>query len=272
MPLEEAEGVANGAPVENGELGITVVEKKERGNSFFNEQRFVEAALCYTECIALLTSDSGGYKDNALLAVVRLNLATCFVRMDKNLPEAVDLCTEVINMEPSNVKALFRRAAAQHHIAKSSSSGQDFKKNALLAAKKDLMQAAKMDSGNRKVRALMEEVNAEAAAAGLKLEERESQRDPDSARSSKKPQYGKLFGKGLYADKKIDAPPLERPPPPKLPTPRKRAWDDGDKEWLALRSAWLRVPQEKVAKLPESFEDPGPLQTEREASGDAFCS
>eukprot|EP00930_Biecheleria_cincta_P075782 TRINITY_DN62979_c0_g1_i1.p1 TRINITY_DN62979_c0_g1~~TRINITY_DN62979_c0_g1_i1.p1 ORF type:complete len:170 (+),score=28.43 TRINITY_DN62979_c0_g1_i1:281-790(+) len=34
----------------------------------------------------------------------------------------------------------------------------------------------------------------------------------------------------------------------------------GEKYMVTLRSTWLRVPEEQVAKVPHSFEDPGPLQ------------
>mmetsp|Transcript_48529 Transcript_48529/g.113620 ORF Transcript_48529/g.113620 Transcript_48529/m.113620 type:complete len:147 (-) Transcript_48529:126-566(-) len=37
----------------------------------------------------------------------------------------------------------------------------------------------------------------------------------------------------------------------------------GSRYWVALRAAWLRQPEEAVAKLPPSFESPGHLQLSR---------
>mmetsp|Transcript_25449 Transcript_25449/g.59255 ORF Transcript_25449/g.59255 Transcript_25449/m.59255 type:complete len:153 (+) Transcript_25449:145-603(+) len=39
----------------------------------------------------------------------------------------------------------------------------------------------------------------------------------------------------------------------------------GSRYWVVLRAAWLRVPEEAVAKLPASFESPGHLQLSRSA-------
>lgn len=78
--------------------------------------------------------------DPALLPALLLNEAQCRLHLSQPA-DAASLCTRVLEREPENVKALYRRALASLAL-------HDY-----LLARRDLSAAAKLQPGNRDVRA-----------------------------------------------------------------------------------------------------------------------
>ncbi|CAE7210826.1 TY1B-A [Symbiodinium sp. CCMP2592] len=82
-----------------------------------------------------------------------MNLAASLLRTGAHIEEVEDLCSEVLARQPSNAKALFRRGCARQILAKREGDGRPI----LQAAKKDLLQAAKLEPQNRQAQSSPEE-------------------------------------------------------------------------------------------------------------------
>ncbi|CAE7517188.1 FKBP70 [Symbiodinium necroappetens] len=89
---------------------------REKGNKFFEAQQFAAAAECYAEALDKIKADLDSSED--LQIPVRLNLAASLLRTGARIEEVEDLCSEVLALQPSNAKALFRRGCARQILAK----------------------------------------------------------------------------------------------------------------------------------------------------------
>lgn len=235
--------------------GPLAARLREQGNALFQEQRFAEAAGLYRQA---LDSLSGGPQTHeaetqtqALEQVLQMNLATCLLRLDENLEEVVELCSAVLESNPTNAKAMFKRGSARRRIAETANASSQ--RSTLQAAKQDLLQAAKAAPGDRQVRALLEEVT-------------EALRKLPQGSGGFASALG--FGKGLYDDKKPKPP----PPPAIVCSACGREGHPlcGKTAWIAERARWLDVSEEDVGREPDSFEHDGTLRdTVRAARGNA---
>ncbi|XP_065652616.1 sperm-associated antigen 1 isoform X5 [Hydra vulgaris] len=82
---------------------MTFNKLKEQGNQYFKQGKIKEAIDFYSRCIVLNPQEVTCYTNRAL----------CFLKMgDEKLPDAISDCKSALNLEPNNVKALFRRALA----------------------------------------------------------------------------------------------------------------------------------------------------------------
>jgi tetratricopeptide (TPR) repeat protein len=140
------------SPNEN-ESNIAAAEKfKTEGNEFFSKGDMTNAILSYHKSLlylrAVTSNSSNEHKSKVkqLRIACYLNLAAAQLREGRNLEKVVKYCNEVLQAEPGNVKALFRRGKARNLL------------NDLEAAKEDLMAAAKLDPGNKDVRNELESV------------------------------------------------------------------------------------------------------------------
>lgn len=223
-------------------------ELRERGNQLFRAQRFAEAAETYREAMvqvraaeAEVTSLRPGSAPGAsaeLGRAVRLNLATCLVRLQEGLGEAIRLCDEVLEKDPSNMKAVFRRGAARHALARELPDPAQ-QRTALQAARRDLLAAAKAEPGDREVRVLFEQVT-------------------EDLRQMPVASAGPALG-GLYDDRE---PTVPEPAPERDACPVCGRIDHtscGRALWVAQRAQWLGVPVDEVARDPTSFEEEGTL-------------
>ena len=74
---------------------------KSRGNDYFKSGDFTKAIDCYAECI----------KIDATLAFAYNNRAFCHLKLSNYIPAIAD-ASKVLEIEPDNTKALYRRAQA----------------------------------------------------------------------------------------------------------------------------------------------------------------
>ncbi|KAH8262252.1 hypothetical protein KR026_009337 [Drosophila bipectinata] len=92
---------------------------RERGNAFYKASRFSEAEKCYNDAVGiieqLLLKEKPHDPEWEELAAIKipllLNYAQCRL-IAGDFYAVIEHCNEVLNLDPRNVKALFRRAKA----------------------------------------------------------------------------------------------------------------------------------------------------------------
>jgi len=87
---------------------------KELGNRYVQEEKYEEAVKYYSQCIVF----------NANEPVPFVNRALCYLKLDKPKKAESD-CSKALNLQPNNIKALFRRAMARKAGEKYKESLQD---------------------------------------------------------------------------------------------------------------------------------------------------
>lgn len=106
---------------ESWELGdeekvANAAKKKEQGNVLFKAGKYARAAKKYSKALKLIEFDTS-FKDEekkaskALKVSCQLNEAACQLKLN-DFPLAARLASKALELEPSNVKALYRRAQA----------------------------------------------------------------------------------------------------------------------------------------------------------------
>ncbi|MCL7039506.1 hypothetical protein MKW94_024613 [Papaver nudicaule] len=118
-------------------------KRKEEGNIYFKAGKYKRASLRYDMAAKYVefesTFDEGQKKVGHFFKVsCHLNNASCKLKL-KEFREAASLCTKVLKLEPSNIKALFRRAQAYMETID------------LDLAELDLKKAHEIDPDNREV-------------------------------------------------------------------------------------------------------------------------
>lgn len=119
-------------------------KKKDEGNALFKVGKYWRAAKKYERAAWFIEQErtfSDEQKKEAKLLKVPcyLNSAACKLKL-KDHKAVVTLCTKVLEMEPENVKALYRRAQAYVQIGESG------------LAESDITKALEIDPQNRDVR------------------------------------------------------------------------------------------------------------------------
>ncbi|KAH6816263.1 FKBP-type peptidyl-prolyl cis-trans isomerase family protein [Perilla frutescens var. frutescens] len=123
---------------------ITAAGKKEEGNIWFRAGKYERASKRYVKAVEFIEYDSSfceEEKEQAKLLKVscKLNNAACKLKL-KNYEEAEKLCSEVLEADGKNVKALYRRAQAYINLVE------------LELAKNDIKKALEIDPNNRDVK------------------------------------------------------------------------------------------------------------------------
>eukprot|EP00731_Ephydatia_muelleri_P036071 Em0198g5a len=85
-------------------------ENKTKGNVHFEKEEYLEAIECYTKCLRECEN-----------AVIYTNRALCYLKLSKPR-DALEDCEEALKMEPSNTKALYRKALANKALQRYSGS------------------------------------------------------------------------------------------------------------------------------------------------------
>ncbi|XP_052849584.1 AH receptor-interacting protein [Drosophila gunungcola] len=92
---------------------------RERGNNFYKASRYAEAETCYREAVGIVEQlmlkekphDEEWQELAAIKTPLLLNYAQCRL-IAGDFYAVIEHCNEVLNLDPRNVKALFRRAKA----------------------------------------------------------------------------------------------------------------------------------------------------------------
>jgi len=124
-------------------------QAKERGNCFFKDSEYSKARAAYNEALQVLSAWRGSNLEqlrqrNQLRISCLLNITQCDLRLEDFL-EASRHASEVIDIDPDNCKAIYRRGIA--HM----STGD------LDEAKADLLAASKLDPHNAEIRLRLKE-------------------------------------------------------------------------------------------------------------------
>ncbi|GFY45705.1 peptidyl-prolyl cis-trans isomerase FKBP4 [Trichonephila inaurata madagascariensis] len=116
---------------------------KTKGTNYFQKEKFEMAAKLYQKVITLLQyetetemEESNKEKRNALLLAGHLNLAACYLKMER-YGDVIENCEKALEIEPKNPKGFFRRGKAYLAL-------QEFDK-----AKDNFMKVLEYDSSNK---------------------------------------------------------------------------------------------------------------------------
>lgn len=119
-------------------------KKKEEGNAFFKAGKYAKASKRYEKAAKYIEYDTSFGEEEkkqakALKVSCNLNNAACKLKL-KDYKQAEKLCTKVLELESTNVKALYRRAQAYINVAD------------LDLAELDIKKALEIDPNNRDVK------------------------------------------------------------------------------------------------------------------------
>ncbi|XP_051848394.1 protein unc-45 homolog B isoform X2 [Antechinus flavipes] len=115
------------------------VQLKEEGNKYFQNQNYEEASKSYSQALRLT-------KDKALLATLYRNRAACGLKMESYAQAASD-ASKAIDINASDIKALFRRCQALEQLGK------------LDQAFKDVQRCATLEPQNRNFQETLRRLN-----------------------------------------------------------------------------------------------------------------
>jgi len=107
------------AAVEIAELEKVLDKIKSSGNQHFKDQKLDEAISKYSKCLSYLDyfvevrPQSEHEALSAVDAPSRLNRALCYIKAGQCAKAEAD-CSKVLEKEPNNAKALYRRGRARH--------------------------------------------------------------------------------------------------------------------------------------------------------------
>ncbi|CAI8002490.1 FK506-binding protein-like, partial [Geodia barretti] len=103
--------------METSEILSLASRHKERGGKLFQEGQEGAAAVCYSRAAKLAAAAEGGgegeFKD--LQVALGLNLAACQLKLGQ-ADHASSNCSRVLELDPGNVKALYRRGVARMRL------------------------------------------------------------------------------------------------------------------------------------------------------------
>ena len=136
-------------PMSMDEIFNELVSLKQLGNDALKTGDVLEAYNTYKEAIALMTSPDFNRRTERDIKEVfiplYLNLALSCLRTNR-IAEAISSCDQVLEVDPKNIKALFRRACGR------------IENHELGPAKRDLLIAQSVDSKNSEVAEKLEVV------------------------------------------------------------------------------------------------------------------
>ncbi|GAU27351.1 hypothetical protein TSUD_05770 [Trifolium subterraneum] len=171
----------------NNEKFEVAGRKKEEGNLLFKSGKYQRAAKKYDKAADFVSEDgSFGDDEQKLAKSLRiscwLNGAACCLKLN-DFPGAIKLCTQVLDVEFHNVKALYRRAQAYIETG-------DF-----LLADVDIKKALEVDPQNREVKVLkmkLKQLQADSDKKDAKLYENMFARKPKRLKVVKEDEVVKM--------------------------------------------------------------------------------
>ena len=128
----------------NAEKIEAAAKKKDEGNAWFKMGKYAKASKRYEKAAKYIEYDSSFSEDEkkqskAVKISIKLNNAACKLKL-KDYKEAEKLCAKVLELESTNVKALYRRAQAYTELVD------------LELAELDIKKALEIDPDNREVK------------------------------------------------------------------------------------------------------------------------
>ncbi|CAN6238159.1 unnamed protein product [Urochloa humidicola] len=128
----------------NAEKIEAAAKKKDEGNLWFKVNKYARASKRYKKALSFIEYDSSFSEEEKQLSKplkisCKLNNAACKLKL-KDYKEAKELCTEVLELDNTNVKALYRRAQAYTFLVE------------LDLAEADIKKALEIDPDNRDVK------------------------------------------------------------------------------------------------------------------------
>lgn len=129
---------------DNAEKIEAAAKKKDEGNVWFKMGKYSRASKRYGKALDFIEYESSFSEEEKQLSKplklsCKLNKAACKLKL-KDYKEAKELCTKVLEMDSTNVKALYRRAQAHMHLVD------------LDLAELDIKRALEIDPENRDVK------------------------------------------------------------------------------------------------------------------------
>nr|KAG5689470.1 hypothetical protein BaRGS_021017 [Batillaria attramentaria] len=106
---------------------------KEKGTAYFKKGSYSKAITNYKKIVSFLEHETSFQTDEEkqlkeqLLLAAHLNIAMCHLKL-KEYVETEDSCAKVLEMDPDNVKALFRRGQALLERNEYESASADFER------------------------------------------------------------------------------------------------------------------------------------------------
>ena len=98
---------------------------KADGNNLFKAGRYAEASENYTRALSNLEGN-GSPQAATLRRMCQVNSASCFLKLSR-WAEAETMCCNVLQVEPQNAKALYRRGQARLQLGNTDGSVEDFR-------------------------------------------------------------------------------------------------------------------------------------------------
>lgn len=104
--------------------------EKDKGNQFFKESKFNEAAECYKKGLGYFEKVWGASEEdksrmNQVALALHLNLAACKLKTN-DLRDAILECEKSLDIDENNVKAYFRRGQANARLCEYTKARGDF--------------------------------------------------------------------------------------------------------------------------------------------------
>ena len=134
---------------------------KAEGNALHAAEEFERAFECYAraqEAVGNCTSDVAAHAWRSCA----LNSASCLLRL-RRYPAAVLMCENVLNRDPANVKALYRRALASRQLSRQAAERGEAHESErlLLDALADVSRAQAFEPADAAIHAASGEIRAE---------------------------------------------------------------------------------------------------------------
>lgn len=212
---------------------------KEEGNGFFKEQDFEKASRSYRRGVNALKplnkANSGDAQVKALLVSLQTNLSLMQFKLG-NFKHAKMTASKALQIDPVNIKALYRRAVAHRKMGNTTE------------ARTDLREILKADPVN---------VSAKKELASIK-------KQLETIKEQQKKSFSKAFssnkGSFLYDDKQVDE--------AKLAEERKKQQQQQEEEQKKRKALWEDECVKRMAKGEDAitFED---WEKEEKAKEDA---
>ena len=142
---------------------VEAMAQKEEGNAAFKDGDYTAAVRSYRKGTTLLKpfnkNNTGDEQVKSLLLTLQTNLSMVCYKQDKHKMSR-DVATKALEIDPINVKALYRRAVAYRQLGDAES------------ARSDLREALKHEPNNKAVRKEMVSIKKEVEASRAKEKER----------------------------------------------------------------------------------------------------